>query len=201
MSRPGRFGRRWRESRIEALEEELRGLHVERGAPEKRHPLIPFEVSRFTEWLKIHPAVVLHLGRPGAEFLREPGWDAYIHRDDQPRADALWLRCSLNGTPYVGLEYRWRHAYSGRYVYLSESLFPAARAPDGKPWRLAGWFASITSRKRAEIDFLLFCLDASGRGRREARAEIVRRARREAQAEPGRLPLLRPRAPRRPRRS
>lgn len=201
MSRPGRFGRRWRESRIEALQQELRELHLERCAHWERHPFIHFEVNRFTEWLKIHPAVVLHLGRTGDEFLAEPGWEPYICPADLARTDALWLRCSLAGIPYAGLEYRWRHAESGRYVFLSETLFPIHNGPDGKPWLMAGWFTNISGRKRAEIDFLLYCLDASGRRHsQEARGEIVRRAGRELSGEPGALPLLRPRARMRGRR-
>jgi PAS domain-containing protein len=197
MPRPGRFGRRWRERKCQALERELRQLHEDRTCPWERHPTVRFQVGRFTEWLKIDPAVVLHLGRHREEFLAEPGWDPYICPADHWRTDALWLRCSLNAQPYTGLEYRWRHADSGRYVYLSETLFPQEWGRDGKPLRMSGWFENISARKRAEIEFLLWCLDASGKRGREARFEVIRRVRGERRASSTRLPLLGPPPPRR----
>jgi PAS domain-containing protein len=200
MSRPGRFGRRWREKKSEALERELRRLHEDRASPWERHPTVPFQVGRFTEWLRIDPCVVLHLGRHREEFLAEPGWDPYICPADHRRTDSLWLRCSLAGRPYAGLEYRWRHAESGRYVYLSETLFPEVWGRDGKPLRMSGWFENISPRKKAEIEFLLWCLDASGRRRREARFEVIRRVRSERTEPTSTLPLLgQPMPRRRPR--
>jgi len=198
MSRPGRFGRRWRESRIEALERELRDLHVDRGAPWNRHPNIPYRVSRFTEWLEIHPAVAQHVGRPVEAFLAEPGWDSFICPADLGRADALWLRCVLAGTPYNGLEYRWRHQESGKYVWLSEVLFPISFGRDGKPWQMGGWISNISPRKKSEIEFLLTCLTSSSDPRnREARRVLARRSQREARDRSELFPLLRPRGGRR----
>jgi PAS domain-containing protein len=177
MRSPGRFGRRWRESTIEALESDLRELQRDPASPWRRHPTITYQVNRYTEWLKIQPAVVLHLGRRQAEFLSEPGWDPFIHPADLPRADTLWLRCVLGGKPYTGLEYRWKHAETGKYVCLSETLFPISWGRDGKPLQMGGWFENVTPRKRAELEFLLSCLDASRRwSARDARREIVRRA-------------------------
>jgi PAS domain-containing protein len=191
MSRPGRFGRRWRERKIEALERELAALHTERTSPWDRHPLVPFQINRFMEFLRFDPSVVLHVGRSHKEYLAEPGWDGYLYPEDAERAETLWLRCVLSGKPYLGLEYRWRHAGSGRYVYVSESLFPASWSPDGKPLRMEGWFENVTARKRGELEFLICCLDASGRSR-GARGELVRLARRQAAGGPEAIAFLRP---------
>lgn len=200
MSVPPRFGREWLESKIQALQRELRELHEDRARSEDRLPAISFQVNCFTEWLKIHPAVVLHLGRLRKEFLLEPGWDAFIHPEDKGRCSALWLRCSRLGIPYAGLEYRWRHAETGRYVWLEEYLFPSSWSPGGRPVQMDGWFENITRRKRNEIEFLLGCLDDTRRGSAgETRRQVLEIARREtsrganvvAQLSPLRVPKLR----------
>jgi hypothetical protein len=131
-------------------------------------------------------------------FLAEPGWESFICPADLARGDALWLRCVLAGTPYNGLEYRWRHQESGRYVWLSEVLFPISYGPDGKPWEMGGWISNISPRKKAEIRFLLECFGSGSRPRsREARRHLAQRAERELRGGSTTFPLLKPRHVRR----
>lgn len=196
-----RFGRRWRESKIEALERQLSELHFDRARPWERYPVIPYEVTRFEEYLKIHPAVAYHIGRTRHEILAEPGWEPYIHSEDLGRVGQAWRRYCLQGRPVEGLELRYRHAESGRYVYVEDHSYPISWGRHERPLRFSGWFKNITDRKRAEIDFLLNCLGECDRPTaRHARRQVADRAFREDVEKEGmRLTLLDPRYPGNPR--
>ncbi len=98
---------------------------------------------------------------------------------------------------------RYRHAESGRYVYVEDNSYPISWGRDERPLRFSGWFTNITDRKRAEIDFLLSCLGECDRPTaRHARSHIADIALCEdLENADMRLSVLGPRPPRHPRKS
>ncbi len=191
MPKPPRFDRRWREQKIEALERQLGELHRDRSRRWERCATIHYEINRHQKYLRMHPGVVLHVGHTQTEILRKSGWESYIHPLDMPRSILAWRDYLLSGRPIEGFEFRYRHASSGRYVFLEESGFPVDWGRQERPTRFACWFKNVTDRKCAEIEFLLWCLDESGRPTAlEARREIVHRADLEAREPRANLHLI-----------
>jgi PAS domain S-box-containing protein len=200
MTGYSRFSPQWRERKLEALERQRSELHFDPARPWERHPVIAYEVTEFEEYLKMHPAVALHVGRTRREILAGPGWEPYIHPEDLGRVDRVWRRYCLQGRPFEGLECRYRHSESGRYVYLEAYAYPISWERDERPRRFSAWFKNITDRKRAEINFLLNCLGECDRPTaRHARSQIVDIAFREnVESADMRLSLLGRRLPRHP---
>jgi PAS domain S-box-containing protein len=75
-------------------------------------------------------------------------WQALLHPDDKPRADALNAAVMRDRQPYEG-EFRLRHK-DGHYITVLTRGFPVRRGPDGPVVRIVGTHLDITERKNTE---------------------------------------------------
>lgn len=109
-----------------------------------------------------------HLGW-NAEYLRRisPGLQLF-RPGDAEYLYPFFYRC-LMGQPQRGIEYRLMHADGSGYVWFSDEMEPARRAPDRRVREVHIRSHNLTPIRAREIDFILECLRLF-RPRRDTRA-------------------------------
>ena len=86
-----------------------------------------------------------------AEHEIEPhigAWEALLHPDDKPLADALHESLTRGAGTYEG-EFRLRHK-AGHYIHVLSRGLPVRAEPHGPVLRIVGTHLDITERKRTE---------------------------------------------------
>lgn len=86
---------------------------------------------------------------PGEVPWTQAGWEALIHPDDRPGADAAYARHLRGESPRYECEYRARAA-DGRWRWLGERGQIVAWLAPGRAQRVVGTLSDIGPRKRAE---------------------------------------------------